>query len=465
MTPRVQASPFRIPSGASAASRPVEAPETFLEKLGFLFLCTFLYVAFSRLTDFVPYLHLPLVTALLAIGATVLSGGIQRAAASTCGKLLLAFTAWFVITIPFSVWRGGSFEVFKEVWSKSLLTFIVIVGLSRTLTHCRRMMLVIAASGLTVALASLLFGQQLYGRVVMAVGSLANPNAVGHILLFSLPFFGVAAVSRSVYPFRWVLVLLAAIPIVVVLGMTGSRGSLIALFVLFTAIFLHVSIANKLKLLGLGLVAVILAVAFMPGALMERYRTIFHVDETYISEGQRGALESTNQRRDLLKDSLRLTFQHPVFGVGPGQFQVAAADDAKSRNEPAKWRETHNTYTQVSSEMGIPGFLLYFAVPVIYFRDIWRIRKECGTNAEWKEIRQMANCLLLGLLGVAVAGLFGNMAYGMTLPALAGVSVAFSSTARQAVVLQNTAKSNSAPLAGKELRASGPHVGVVLKVG
>ena len=62
---------------------------------------------------------------------------------------------------------------------------------------------------------------------------------------------------------------------------------------------------------------------------------------------------------------------HPLFGVGPGNFQVAqnwslhhAVDDPCGL-----WHVTHNSYTELSCEMGIPGLMIY----LIFLLQCWRV--------------------------------------------------------------------------------------------
>ncbi|MEP6601120.1 MAG: hypothetical protein ABJB49_04840 [Nitrospirota bacterium] len=55
-------------------------------------------------------------------------------------------------------------------------------------------------------------------------------------------------------------------------------------------------------------------------------------------------------------------------GVGPGNFPVAYWTESKSQGKPAAWNVSHNSYTQVSSEMGIPGFIVFAAMLFYSFR-------------------------------------------------------------------------------------------------
>ena len=65
---------------------------------------------------------------------------------------------------------------------------------------------------------------------------------------------------------------------------------------------------------------------------------------------------------NLLKRSVSETISHPLFGVGPGQFPVRSWKRRKRKTTWFQWLGTHNSYTQVSSECGIPAFICYLAV-------------------------------------------------------------------------------------------------------
>ena len=425
---RAAAPPASVPAAAA------DPPDSFLEKLGFLLLCVFLFLAFSRVADFVlPSLHLPLVSSLMALGAVFLSGGVQRALSSSVGKLLVVFTVWLFFITPFGYWRGGSVTLLKDTWIKSFLVYFLIAGLIRTLRHCRRVMFVLALAGLTVALISLLFGSRLEGRLVVSAGSLANSNVIAFLILITAPFWGVVALNDTHIPFRRVMVGLAILPMFGAVLMTGSRAALVVLAVLGVTFFLFASFANKLKLFFVFLVAVVLASLLVPDTLVERYRTI--VGETG-NQRPNEAVASKMQRIALVKSSIAMTLRHPFFGVGPGNFQPASAAEAKDRGEPIFWRETHNTYTQVSSETGIPGFLLYISILFLSLRSTVRLYKQSRLRPDLPGVAGMAFCLLASLLSFCAGALFGSSAYELYVPALAGLAVAFTAVAQRALQSQ-----------------------------
>jgi O-antigen ligase len=134
---------------------------------------------------------------------------------------------------------------------------------------------------------------------------------------------------------------------------------------------------------------------------------------------------STYARKNLLKAGIRITLMNPIVGVGPGMFQVAAADDQYTAKILfAAWRETHNTFTQVSSETGIPGLLLYLAVILSVFTALLRVWRQSRKRKDFELHFRLAYCLMLLLLIYVVGAMFGSSAYNFFLPTLAGLTAA-----------------------------------------
>jgi O-antigen ligase len=130
------------------------------------------------------------------------------------------------------------------------------------------------------------------------------------------------------------------------------------------------------------------------------------------------------QRIELLKYSIQYTLENPVFGVGPGQFPDQVWSRAKAVGKRVPSMGTHNTFTQVSSEMGLPALIVYGAVLFTSFQLIFRLYKRTTDQPAMQEINNMAFCLLLILVIYSVSTMFHHVAYSRHLPTLAGLSVA-----------------------------------------
>lgn len=74
-------------------------------------------------------------------------------------------------------------------------------------------------------------------------------------------------------------------------------------------------------------------------------------------------------RRLLLKESIAVTLRRPIFGVGVGNFPVYVNGMNKEEGRLKEaWHGTHNTYTQLSSETGIPGLAIFIGILVVSWR-------------------------------------------------------------------------------------------------
>jgi O-antigen ligase len=123
----------------------------------------------------------------------------------------------------------------------------------------------------------------------------------------------------------------------------------------------------------------------------------------------------------LLEQSLAYALTHPLFGVGPGQFGAAVAADMAREGKRANWLGTHNSYTEVASECGLPAFFLYTAVIFLALRSNLRIFRRASNDDS--ATAALAFCLFAATLVYAIDTFFFHVAYSSYLPVIAGMSV------------------------------------------
>jgi O-antigen ligase len=409
------------------------APRTgILQRLGFACLLLFLFLSYSRLTDvLLANLYLPLIASLLALVVTVLTGGLPRALFSGVGIWMSAFSVWLVLAVPFSSWQGGSAYFVRDQWLKSFLIFVIIGGLPRTLRQCRLAMYSLAGATVVIMLLCLLWGQMsMEGRLITrasAGSALANPNDLAQLLLMGLPFLLLVTMSRGRFALGRYAAALCIIGVVFVTSATGSRSALVAIVCLLLVMFLNASWGARFKLIGAVVLAAAIVIPLTSGGQLLRYSTIVGVgtESDISSDEELGARMSTQQRLLLLTQSVEFSLGHPLFGVGPGQFQTFAASRSEERGERALWRDPHNTYTQISSEAGIPALFCYLGALVACFR-ITQTVSRTGRERALVDLANVAYCLRLSLISFAVTGLFSSVGYHIYFPTLAGLSVALS---------------------------------------
>jgi O-antigen ligase len=155
------------------------------------------------------------------------------------------------------------------------------------------------------------------------------------------------------------------------------------------------------------------------------------------SEGPNNeADESEKSRRFLLDESIRLSFQYPLFGVGPGQFE-------NFEGKKSGWHSTHNSFTEISSETGIPGIAFYLGAVISSFLLLQRTWKQVRERPELKEITVACYCLSMSYVVFCTVIFFLNFGYLFYLPAATGLIIAVSSVAQRELAALRVPKQSS----------------------
>lgn len=396
--------------------------------LGLGLISLYIFLAYSRVLDFrFGTLHIPFFLMCLLALCVGLSGRSLAGFHSMPGKLLLAFTGWATLGIPFSVWRTGAM-LGVRAWLISMFLYAVMCGVIMSFGQLRYAVQSMALGVVGLSLLAMTLGTTREGRLFLAQGKMANPNDMAQIFLIALPFMAFS-VRVGGMPTK-VLSVVGSFALFYSLVQTGSRGAFLGFLFLAVAVFVHVSLKGKI-LVSLATIAVLVAaIAFVPRNIVRRYVTFADEMEGPVSVTEGTAIGSLQDRRRLLIDSVKLTLRHPIFGVGMDQFEVAEDENAKESLLHLPWHQTHNSFTQVSSETGIPGFLLYYGA---FGYCIWisgrasRFAK-ARIHPEWRNISLLSFCLRASLMTYAVSCLFLGTAYQLVFPTLAGLTVAMAST-------------------------------------
>lgn len=413
--------------------------------LAYLFLLGFVFVASSRVLDFAapPGLHLPLILALISAFLTFSSNGVFAAFSTPTGKLMGLYGIWFILCVPFSQWKGESVEILTEELSRSFLIFMMVAITVNTFQRVKGMIAVIGVSVIVTMIIALSANQRIEGRLTMSAGQYANPNDLAQIMLVGmcfLPMLGVWLKNRFFTYFSVMMMF----PFLYTVLLTGSRAGLVVAGALGVIVIMLASPGKRLALLLLLPLLALSALSFSPTA-RERIGTLFG-DDAPNSRDEELAASSSLARRLALEQSLQLTLENPIFGVGPGVFQSASAHMGKAAGMRALWVETHNSYTQVSSETGIPGAIFFCSAILMSLRDLLRIRKQTKNNPRLKQVHDTSFYLLLGFSAFALTSLFSSVAYGFLFWMLFGLCAATISTLKRELAVPTPTITTPYPL-------------------
>jgi O-antigen ligase len=206
---------------------------------------------------------------------------------------------------------------------------------------------------------------------------------------------------------------------------TGSRGGLVAMGVLILFAFFKANAGGKLKIMVAGVVVLVVFALVVPQDLRNRYMTIFRTDRAAVkTASDQSALDSSETRRELLKNAAILTIQHPIFGVGLGQFSPQSFNLFVARGMTGMWFTCHDIFGLVSAETGIPGLIFYCMILVSTFKSLSKLAKLPHRTPELELISKLGEALMVATVAYFTCGIFSTSAYSHQLPMLASLAAA-----------------------------------------
>ena len=358
-----------------------------------------------------------------ALMGVAITGGIRRVVRERTGKYWLLFLGWLFLSTLFSAWRGGSAGALSLYIKGEYLMLFVAGGLAMTWREYRQIMYAMFLACLADLFVGRVFMRQTDDRFNLNMGgsTIANSNDFAvHLILLCGFLLGFALLPKVPAILRLLCWPMLGYATFLILG-TGSRGALIAVGVFVLFIFLIGSRKQRITLLVAAPLILAGVISVTPRTTLMRLATVItQSEDTSVVEDAEG---SSAARRELLKKSLLFTVQHPVFGVGLGRFSDFEGGESQREGKHGMWHETHNSFTQISSENGIPGLVLFLAALISAFRMALTIYRKSGGSAENKDIRIAAFSLMLSMTGFLTAAFFTNFGYRFYEPALCGLCI------------------------------------------
>ncbi|HUI83759.1 MAG TPA: O-antigen ligase family protein [Candidatus Binatia bacterium] len=388
-------------------------------------LLVYLFFYCSRIPEMVPWLHIGLVLQPILLVGMFMTGMEKALFRTDIGRLMTAFTVWVAICVPFSVWKGGSFQTLQlAVQALALLFFMA--AFVRTLDDCYRVIVVAALAMAAVGILSVTMGGGRMGDPRLGLGAnkvdtLSDANFLALYLVLGLPLLWFASSMKSGIMKFGLLFLM--IPVLVGASRTGSRMGLLAMAIGVLFFFIHATSSQRATLVMGGTLFLILAAFLLPQRITERFTTFFEPQSAASVE----AAQSAEARKFMLIRSLELTAEHPLFGVGPGEFMDAEAGEALAAGKRPSWHYTHNSFTELSSETGLLGLALFLIPFYRCFRGLTPVRDRFPSL----RVRRAAMFVQMTVLIAGVGAFFLSIAYSGILYVIMGLSCALQLAAMQ----------------------------------
>jgi O-antigen ligase len=191
-----------------------------------------------------------------------------------------------------------------------------------------------------------------------------NANRLAFIALM-----GIALLWFALRQYGSTILRLVGVPAILVLVLTvflsGSRSGVLNLGLLLVLLMIQTRVSPGRIVAVILLAAACLAIAYLlvPQPILNRVQTLAGIGD---DAALKGAAESTARRVTIFFLGLRLFLEHPVMGVGIGNFRWMTTDDPLFAGAAA-----HNAYLLTLAEGGV----LLFAVYMLLF---WWTARDLG---------------------------------------------------------------------------------------
>jgi O-antigen ligase len=181
--------------------------------------------------------------------------------------------------------------------------------------------------------------------------------------------------------------------------LTFSRGALVGLMLVGLTAF--IIMPKRPKYVAVLVLCLLVTVRLVGPQLAARYGTMLANEENRD--------ESAESRLDLWADCWKVIQSKPLFGVGPGNFRVVAAELGWP---PGK--QAHTTWLQTGAENGAPAMLLlllFFGTAVV---KLWPIARSQITDENRVDV-VMAAGIIMCVVGFIISGQFVSLG-GLEIP-------------------------------------------------
>jgi hypothetical protein len=308
--------------------------------------------------------------------------------------LVLAVLLLGLVGVPLASDPAEAWAAWLD-YAKVVTMFVVMVNVLRTESRLRAMWWLALLVSLILSANAVLdyhAGRFAGDRVEGVIGSLfENPNDLALHLVTMVPlaagllFVARGMAGKALYAAAAGLMTLAVV-------VTYSRGGLLALAAALFVMAWKLRPRGRAAVVAGFVLAALLFLALMPSDFGARLGSAF---------GGKGDGGSAESRQALLLRSILVSLRHPVFGIGMNNFHIQSISEQVS----------HNAYTQVSSEVGMPAAAAYVLFMLAALGRMRRVERETAAEKRRARVHYLAVGMQASVVGYMVASFFASVAY------------------------------------------------------
>ena len=381
-----------------------------------------LYI-FSILVLFRPYELIPSLsflsaTAFYLAAATVLiyiptqfAAESSLTALTTEVKCVLSLMLIALLTMPIAIDSSLAWATFSDNFIKAILMFIVMINVVRTRRRLISLLWISLSIGIYLSYTAVdmyMKGEmKVEGyRVGVEVGGLfGNPNDMALHLVTMIPLAVTLGIASRTKAMRFVYFLMAGVFIAGNM-VSFSRGGFIGLLASSVVLVWKLGRSNRFKVSLVSSVVGFFFILLAPGNYGLRLLSIFIPALDPVG--------SSDQRKELLIRSIVVTLRNP-WGIGIGNFPIVSIRNLV----------THNSFTQISSELGVLGLIIYVIFLVSPFRKLGAIERTLYAKEDYNWFYYVSIGLQASIIGYMFSSFFVAVAYNWFVYYLIAYAVAF----------------------------------------
>ena len=317
-----------------------------------------------------------------------------------------AFAGWATLTVPFSIWPGGSLAFLTGQYFKTLAIFWLLSHTAVTILRLRQTAW--SLSIMAIGLAILTLNNYVSGvfidqaanqdRVVGNEGALTkNPNDLALMINIIIPLT-IALLLSSVHPaIRMTLFGMLGLEALTVI-LTFSRGGFLTLGgILLVYMWKLRRRAERVWIYGV-LVLALLCLPLLPSTYFDRMSTIIHTEADLTGSAGERWTDMTLAARHVLSS--------PITGAGVGM-NVLAMNEARGGG----WRPVHNVFLELIIDLGLPGVIGFIWLLVSCLKSTVEVQRRAAGVQEMKGLVHLAEGIQVSLLAFILAAMFHPVSY------------------------------------------------------
>jgi O-antigen ligase len=237
--------------------------------------------------------------------------------------------------------------------------------------------------------------------------------------------------------------------IVTAIGFTYSRGGFATLGALGLLALFAARRIPRIAFVAAPL-ALAAGIALLPATYLDRMSTFGQ-----IWDGLRGRHVEDSAIRGRISEvrsALMMVGDHPLFGVGSGNYEVHYPRYARvvALDGRREERAAHSLYLEVAAENGLLGLAVFGGLLGFAMLGIYRTRKTFAARGE-TELWQLSTALAIAFAGFLIGSVFLHLSYPRFLWLLVGIALAIRGL--------SLAPASTVPIpTARLLRSSGPVV-------